>query len=1178
MNRSILAFLTKGVLIVSIVVAGHTTVQAQDLSFPAEMNKGFSPISIAPGGISRLRVTVFNPNAFPLTQAAWADNLVGVQPGLSLANPVNMTNSCGGTVTAAPGATTFSLSGGTIPAQVGTTPGSCTVAVDVTSTTPGNLINTIPANALRSIGNGNPITNTTPASATLNVSAVQAPALSKRFAPSTIVIGETSRLTIAIRNNDPLNALTQASLTDELPANVVLASPASPVLTNCGGSASLTASPGASAITLSNADVAPNTTCTVRVNVTSTVSGVYTNTIPAGALDTQQGLTNAAPASATLNVQAVNVRKAFSPPTFQAGDTTTLTITLENPSTVAYTGVVISDTLPGSVLTVVPGSASTTCGGTASTTPPRTVNLTGGTIPAGTATNPGSCTITVQVTAPANATGSFTNRIPAGALVTDQGVTNGGPATAPVRVFAPGGGPSGNKAFSPATISSGENSRLRINITAPGDTNLTNFSITDRLPPNVTVSNSSPATASPNCGASAVLTAVTGATSISLTNGTITAGTSCQINVFVTSSTAGVHTNTLQPTDITNNENRTVPNNLTADLTVQAPTDFSINKVFTPPSVRPGGISTLTITLQNANTSPLVNASITDDLPGTATDGVVVAPNPNASTTCAGGTVTTSPGAQTVSMIGGTVPAQVGNVPGTCTITVDVQGLGSLRTRTNTIPIANASATVQGTTTIMNPGQPASADLIIGNLSIGLVKGFEPLTVFGGSASTLSIQIINPNAVALTEIAFADNMPNGMFIANPANLSVGNCGGTLSGAPGSNTFSLVGASLTPGASCTLTLSVTMNVNGNLTNVIPANAVTTSNGIINPDPAEATLTNLPGASLGKFFSPNRVAVGETSSLTITIHDTGGVSLTGMGLTDTLPVGVQLIDSPVPVNNCGGTLTAVAGTQAIQLAGGSLTANSSCTIVVAVRGAAPGSYTNTLEAGSLTNDQGTTNRLPSTDTLVVTSTTGVGGPGAGGGGGGGNNNNDDDNDGNVIPNTGTSAPLIPLTGFPPHRNTPLQTRLTSPYAAPALTLEIPVLDVEATILGVEEKNGRWDVAWLQDQVGWLNGTAYPTLEGNSLLTAHVIKADGKPGPFFRLKHLGVGEYVFIDNGGYRYTYQVVSNTLVQPNDASVFRHEEQSYLTLITCDGYDAATQTFLRRVAVRAKLVDVRAVQ
>jgi LPXTG-site transpeptidase (sortase) family protein len=63
----------------------------------------------------------------------------------------------------------------------------------------------------------------------------------------------------------------------------------------------------------------------------------------------------------------------------------------------------------------------------------------------------------------------------------------------------------------------------------------------------------------------------------------------------------------------------------------------------------------------------------------------------------------------------------------------------------------------------------------------------------------------------------------------------------------------------------------------------------------------------------------------------------------------------------------------------------------------------------------------------------------------------------------------------------------------------------------------------------------------------------------------------------SSGYRYTYKVVSNDLVQPDDVSVMKHAEKSFLTLITCDSYDEGTGTYLRRVAVGAALVDVRPV-
>ena len=146
------------------------------VSIPAELVKVFSPLIITSGGISRLSVMIFNPNPFSLTSVSLVDNLPA---GITIANPVNLSNLCGGTVAAVAGGTTLSLMGGTIPAQVGSTPGSCTVAIDVTSSTLGNSTNTIPAGALTT---GNGVTNTISTSSTLTV--LPSPATNTATPPS----------------------------------------------------------------------------------------------------------------------------------------------------------------------------------------------------------------------------------------------------------------------------------------------------------------------------------------------------------------------------------------------------------------------------------------------------------------------------------------------------------------------------------------------------------------------------------------------------------------------------------------------------------------------------------------------------------------------------------------------------------------------------------------------------------------------------------------------------------------------------------------------------------------------------------------------------------------------------------------------------------------------------------
>ena len=1158
MKRKMVCIIT---LIAGVVLLVHpgSGVYAQGLSFPAEINKSFTPISIASGGISRLNVTIYNPNTFSLSNAAWTDNLVGVQPGLSIANPANISNTCGGTVTAVSGTTTLSLSRGTVPAQVGATPGECTVGINVTSTTIGNLINTIPANALSSTGGGFSITNTTPASATVTVVGVAAPTVTKAFAPNTVWVGDTSVLAITINNRSAVIPLTQVSITDTLPTNVAVASPALPAnaLQNCGGSAVVTATPGGRSVTLTGGTIPPGSSCVVRVNVTSSTPGVYTNTIPANAVTTQEGVTNGSPASAPLNVQPVGISKGFSPSSFQAGDTTTLTITLRNPTASAYTGASISDTLPGTVLTVVAGSATTTCGGVVSITLPRTVTLTGGTIPGGSSTTPGICTISVRVTAPPGASAaSYTNTIPAGSLVTNQGVTNILPATAPVSIYAVGSGITADKSFSPSTIDVGGNSRLRINMRAPADTALTNFSLTDNLPAGVVISNSQGPNVT-NCGTGATLTAVTGTGVITLTNGTIAAGAQCRIDVWVTSDTAGRYPNIIPPANISNNQNRRPPGNLTATLNVLPLSDLSASKTFAPGAVAPLGLSTLTITLQNTNTSRLVNVSVLDNLPADLT----VADPPNASTTCAGGTVTAVAGMQTIQLTGGSIPAQAGAVPGLCTITVNILGSGTTGSYTNTIQATDVSGTIQGTGTTINPTRNANAPLVVTDLTIGMVKGFEPLTVFGGSASTMSIDLINPNDAGLSNISFTDDMPSGMFLANPPSFSVGTCEGTLTGTPGQATFTFTGGSLPAKSLCTLNVNVTMNVNGNLTNTIPAGAVTTQEGASNLEPAEATLTNLAGASVGKFFAPNPVAAGKHSLLTITIRNTGTLQLTGMGLIDNLPAGLAVASppAPAPVNNCGGTLTAARGSKVIQLTGGVLAPASDCTMVVAVVGASPGEYENIIPTGSLKTDPGITNTTPAIDTLVV-----IKSPNQGGGGPG----NPDDG--------GLAGPLIPVTGFAPGRVTDLSGLPATRYSAlNDVTLEIPILKLRLPVVGVPMKNKAWDVNWLLNQAGWLEGSAFPGFSGNSVLTSHVTLQYGQAGPFADLHKLKNGDMIFVHSFGDLYIYEVKTVDQRSATDPAILQHEEKPWLTLVTCVDYSEEAGTYLKRLVVKAELVQVR---
>ena len=167
-------------------------------------------------------------------------------------------------------------------------------------------------------------------------------------------------------------------------------------------------------------------------------------------------------------------------------------------------------------------------------------------------------------------------------------------------------------------------------------------------------------------------------------------------------------------------------------------------------------------------------------------------------------------------------------------------------------------------------------------------------------------------------------------------------------------------------------------------------------------------------------------------------------------------------------------------------------------------------------------------------------------------------------------------LPDTGFAPG----IVTELVEPPAAgyieyADLMLEIPSLDLLMPILGVPQTQNGWDVSWLGQSAGYLNGTAFPTWLGNSVLTAHVWNADNTPGPFYHLKDLQFGDQFFVYVFGQTYVYEIRSSRLVSENNLGVMNDSDYSLVTLITCELFDEDSGQYSYRRVVQAVLVEVR---
>jgi serine protease len=152
-------------------------------------------------------------------------------------------------------------------------------------------------------------TSSAPASAGSSASACpmpmtvtpMAPVVSEAFSPASVAPNAASTLTLTLSNSNGF-ALTQSGLTQTLPANLTIAAMPAPT-TTCGG-ASMSFTNTTSSVTLAAANIPANGSCTITMSVMSAMGGTYTNAIPAGALSTGPAGSNAAGASASLDVAA----------------------------------------------------------------------------------------------------------------------------------------------------------------------------------------------------------------------------------------------------------------------------------------------------------------------------------------------------------------------------------------------------------------------------------------------------------------------------------------------------------------------------------------------------------------------------------------------------------------------------------------------------------------------------------------------------------------------------------------------------------------------------------------------------------------------------------------------------------------------------------------------------------
>ena len=511
------------------------------------------------------------------------------------------------------------------------------------------------------------------------------------------------------------------------------------------GTVTITAPPGttlpttASDYTINSVPVTAIPTKTAADNVTLTVPAAIANSTavsvsvssvhnpPAGGfLSTQSSVvTTSDPEPGTpahglvfTVAGAVNppqIAMAFGAPSMEVGQSTSLTFTLDNPSSnaVALSGVGFTDALPAGLQVASPSVLSSTCSGTTTAASGSTsVSLSGATL----ATD-ASCTMSLQVTGISG--GEKNNSV----TVTSTNGGTGNNALASVNVVAP---PVIAKAFGTPSFSAGGTTSLTFTVTNPAANTvaLTGVAFTDSLPSGLQVA--TPNGESGTCGGGTI-TAGAGSSSVSLAGATLgTGGTaSCTFSVNVTAIGVGEQDNSVTVTST----NGGAGNTATASVDVTAVAPPVITKSFGVPSIVLGSSTSLSFTVTNppANTVALSGVGFTDVLPA----GLNVSTPDGETGTCGGGTISATAGSSSVSLTGATLGTGGSS---SCTFSVNVTGV-ALGEQDNSVTVDSTNGGTGNTAT-------ASVDVTINPPTIADAFGASSIEV-GGSTS-LTFNLANP--------------------------------------------------------------------------------------------------------------------------------------------------------------------------------------------------------------------------------------------------------------------------------------------------------------------------------------------------------------------------------------------------------------------------------------------------
>lgn len=775
-------------------------------------------------------------------------------------------------------------------------------------------------------------------------------------------------------------------------------------------------------------------TCTITIPVTAGSSNGaaagYTYTIADSAVTGNDGtaLANSGAVSQSINVTQLSlpvITKAFGDDLlFLSGAPTTLTISVQNPlsNSISLTGIGVTDNFPfdtsniDAVIQVAAApSATSSCSdaGTPFTFTPSATDIvlsaTNATIQAGE-----TCTITVQVEARQTG-GEFDTDGPgvddvleniivgATDFASDIGLE---PLNASAEITARS--PLGvTKSFSSSVLSSGETGSFTIGFSNSGTGPITVNSFTDSpidgvgdLSTGLKLSGT-PVMVCSGTGSAGTLSNTANDVGFTLSSDAIIeAGGTCTITgdfigTVSNDNTASSYTNTIAEGDVGTTNPGII--NQARSATIIISDTLRILKSSTPTRVAPGNPISYTITVQNWSTSVLSNIAIVDALTNGQTflDGTS-----NSSylpvlsgTGCTGLTTSSATGDSSADFTFTSVPARSSATsPGSCAVTffamTDISaaenalisnslGAGSVCFNNN----PGVDADMCNGTGASAPNRRSDAGVL------EIDKTFSPEgPVSENTIVTMTIEFTNLSATDFTSAVISDNLPAAsgggqMRIADVPNAATTCSGGTITAAAGTTSLSLNDATIPArendgfgdAGTCFVQVDVTApagvynNTATVLANGTYADGTPYSSGELT-DVEPITFNS--SLSTAKSFTPTSVSEGGMSTVIVRLNNIGPLPITGISVTDPLPVGMVLANPVNASTTCAGStsFTAVAGDGSINMSGADIAGNGSCDMLFDVVATGGADWENIIPVGNITADGGIQNQSPISATLI------------------------------------------------------------------------------------------------------------------------------------------------------------------------------------------------------------------